>query len=406
MQLKQISATTQVLLGNADPNNAGQITFITSGMTANCKAIPKLRPEGTGTADLIAVPYTNLGTGTSIAAGTAITADGAYQVSSAGPEVLLDATYTSGTAATVWYWITNGGSGSGGGGGGGAVTIANGADTALGSTTDAAQIDYTQTATLIALTKGISEVLQGTGAGAVVPVKQQDASGNVQPAGDVAGRALFVQAQGEIADASSATGISSVIIGGTDASGLARTASNILLSSAPTSTSQYGLATYSQVAAVGNANTVHPIGSGQNLGDAGNGSNYLAVVEGQWNEVTFDRRRGNTQIQLLSSAVHTTATSADQINYNGRALHMVVNITAGAGSVTIALNGKEIGGTTYYPIIPTSSGLSGVTQTVFRVGQGLTAGTTTFNDFIPRTFNVVYTVTGTLTFSIGYNLLS
>lgn len=49
--------------------------------------------------------------------------------------------------------------GSGGGGGGGPVTIADGADVSLGAKGDAAQIDPTQSASLIAFTKGMQTEL-------------------------------------------------------------------------------------------------------------------------------------------------------------------------------------------------------------------------------------------------------
>lgn len=403
-----IAVTGQYIIDTPAEHSAGTVTLITSGLTANCSIIPKYRPTGTGTTLLTAVPYTNLNTDASVAAGTPITVDGSYRLDFAGPEIILDATVTSGSAS-IYQWTVEGGSGSGSGGGGGGV---GGAITSidLGVKADAAVIDYTASASLIALTKGISEVLQGTGAGAVVPVKQQDGSGNVQPAGDVPGRALFVQAQGEIVDGSSATGVSSLIAGGIDSSGNARTFQNILLNSAPTSTSQYGLVTYSQVAAVGSANAVHAIGSGQNLGDGGNGSNYLAVVEGQFNGTSFDRRYGNVAITTLASAARTTTqTSADLINYNGRFLHVILNVTsAGTGSITLTINGKDGASSTYYPLL-VGAAVTTNSQNIYRVGVGLTsAANSVANDFVPRTFQLIVTANNanTMTYSLGYNLLN
>lgn len=411
MQRLQISATTQYLLGNADPNNAGQITIITSGLSANCSVIPKIRPEGTGTTTLKAVPYTNVGTGTTVAAGTAITADGTYQITATGPEVLLDATYTSGNPAIIYYWITNGGSGSGGsGGGGGAVTIANGADTALGSTTDAAIIDYTQTGTLLAFQKGIVELLSGTGAGAVVPVRVQDGSGNTQPAGDVAGRAIFTQVQGEIADASSATGVSSVIIGGTDAGGLARTASNILVSSTPTSTSQYGIVTYSSLAGLSSANVVRPLVTASGFTPGGSAAQTITVVPVRAvTSSTYEQEYNNPNVTLLSSSARTTTqTSADQTNFNHTKLVVVLDVTAGTTpALTLTINGKDAASGKYYNLL-TGLAVATVSTNVYTLALGVTVvANATVNAFVPRLFQIVVTAGNgnSITYSVGYSLV-
>lgn len=409
MQSIIIATTTQYLLGGTDPGAGSLITFKTVGLTGTCSVIPKVRKPGDGTSNLIAIPYTNVNTGLTVAAGTAITADGVYQIPATGPENILDATVSSGTATIVWWTVEGGvsGGGAGGGGGtGGAVTSVDGGIVTLGTIADAAVT--TGVGTINAHIRGINTLLSGGGGGGPVPVIVQDPTLTyTQPTGDALGaRAIHISANGEVAAGSSGASLSPIMVGTLDASGNVQYLPMALLNAAPNITTQNAPVVKSVIAANGSANVVNLIGSGQNLGDAGNGSNYLATVMGLWNEVTFDRRRGNTQVQLLSSAVHTTATSADLINYNGRALHLVVNITAGAGSMTLAINGKEIGGATYYPLVPTSSALSGVTQTVFKIGQSLTAGTNIVNDFLPRTFQVVYTVTGSLTFSIGYNILS
>lgn len=135
MQQIIIAATTQYALGGTDPSAGSTITFKTVGLTGTCSVIPKIRKPGDGATNLIAVPYTNLGTDVTVAAGTAITADGLYQIPATGPENILDATVSSGTATISW-WITEGmgGGASGGGGGvGGAVTVTSGSIQILGN---------------------------------------------------------------------------------------------------------------------------------------------------------------------------------------------------------------------------------------------------------------------------------
>jgi hypothetical protein len=58
--------------------------------------------------------------------------------------------------------VATSGGGGGGGGGGGAVTIANGADTAEGTTTDSAATDSTSAWTVVSLLKGLFSKLSGS----------------------------------------------------------------------------------------------------------------------------------------------------------------------------------------------------------------------------------------------------
>lgn len=103
-------------------------------------------------------PYLNRSTGATVADGTPITADGIYEFSTNG--CLLGMNVTAVTGSYKCYVTPlegpSGINGGGGGGSGGAVTIANGADVALGSTTDAPVTTATSAAaTAISLLKGI-----------------------------------------------------------------------------------------------------------------------------------------------------------------------------------------------------------------------------------------------------------
>lgn len=413
MQSIIIAATTQYSLGGTDPGAGSLITFKTVGLTASCSVIPKIRKPGDGTSNLIAVPYTNVNTGLTVAAGTAITADGAYEITATGPENILDATVSAGTATISWWTVeggVGGGGSSGGGGTGGAVTSVDGGIVSIGSKADAAIIDYTQSGSLIAFTKGISEVLQGTGAGAVVPVKQQDASGNVQPAGDVAGRALFVQAQGEVADGSSATGVSSLIIGGTDTGGLARTAANILLSTTPTSTSSYGISTYSSLAGLSSANVVRPLVTASGFTPGGSAAQTITVVPCRAvTSSTYEQEYNNLNVTLLSSSARTTTqTSADQTNFNHTKLVVVLDVTAGTTpALTVTINGKDAGSGKYYNLL-TGASVSTVSTNIYTIAIGMTpVANTTVSALLPRLFQIVVTAGNgnSITYSVGYSLV-
>lgn len=407
-----ITATGQVSLQTVSLGETGIIVFQFISSGASYSIIPRGRiMRAPATAPFYALPYASEPNTSTTPSGTPITSDGIYYVNASGLEVILDATVTT-PSVSVYYWplLGPGGGVGGGGGGGGAVTIANGADTALGSTTDAAQIDYTQTATLIALTKGISEVLQGTGAGAVVPVKQQDAAGNVQPAADVSARALFVQAQGEVADASSATGVSSLIIGGTDTGGLARTAANILLSTTPTSTSSYGISTYSSLAGLSSANVVRPLVTASGFSPGGSAAQTLTVVPVRAvTSSTYEQEYNNLNVTLLSSSARTTTqTSADQTNFNHTKLIVILDVTAGTTpSLVLTVNGKAVGASKYYNIL-TAVAVTSVSTNVYTIALGVTpVANVDINRFLPRLFQIVVTAGNgnSITYSVDYSLV-
>lgn len=413
MQSIIIATTTQYPLGGTDPGAGSLITFKTVGLTGTCSVIPKVRKPGDGTSNLVAIPYTNANTGLTVAAGTAITADGVYQIPATGPENLLDATVSSGTATIVWWTVEGGvsGGGAGGGGGtGGAVTSVDGGLVTLGAIADASAT--TGTGTVNAHLRGIATLLSGGGGGGPVPVIVQDPTLTyTQPTGDALGaRAIHVSANGEVAAGSSGASLSPIMVGTLDASGNVQYLPMALLNAAPNITTQNAPVVKSVIAANGAANVVNLIGSGQNLGDNGNGANYLAVVEGQWNGTSFDRRYGNLPITTLASSARTTTQiSADLVNYNGRFIHVIVNVTsAGTGSITLTINGKDPASATYYPLL-VGAAITTNSQNVYRIGVGLTAAANSVaNDFVPRIFQFVVTANNanTMTYSLGYNLLN
>lgn len=128
-----------------------------------------------------------------------------------------------------------------------------------------------------------------------------------------------------------------------------------------------------------------------------------------FNETTWDRRRGNTDITLLASAARTTTqSSADLVNYNADALKVVVDITAfTAGSLTITIDGKDTASGKYVNLL-TSTALAAVATTTLQVGPVIAASANLIAlAYMPRVFRIVATVgdATSITYSIGYHLV-
>ena len=72
-----------------------------------------------------------------------------------------------------------------------------------------------------------------------------------------------------------------------------------------------------------------------------------------YNGATLDRLRSNVESTLLASAARTaTANSADQTNYNGKGVIVVINVTVeGAATLTLTIQGKDSISGNYYDII-------------------------------------------------------
>jgi hypothetical protein len=87
----------------------------------------------------------------------------------------------------------------------------------------------------------------------------------------------------------------------------------------------------------------------------------------------------------------------------GKSVLLLVNLSAGAGSLVVQVNGDSAEG--YSWGILTSSSLSGTGTTVLRISPDLSASANvTAKDIVPPTVQVVATVTGTLTYGIDASL--
>lgn len=145
---------------------------------------------------------------------------------------------------------------------------------------------------------------------------------------------------------------------------------------------------------------------------SGNGTIGIVVLGHNllFNGGSWDRARGNFDATVLASAARTaTVASADQTNYNGRGLHLVIDVTAitATPSVTFTIQGKDELSGEYYTILA-SAAITGTGTTVLRVFPGATAaGNTVANDILPRIWrvNAVHADSDSITYSVGASII-
>lgn len=128
-----------------------------------------------------------------------------------------------------------------------------------------------------------------------------------------------------------------------------------------------------------------------------------------WNGGSWDRQRGNIEVTLLASSARTTTqTSADIVNYNNVRLVVVLDVTsAGTGSITLSINGKDSASGKYYTILAGTAVTSNGT-TRYRVGPDLASSANSIaQDYLPRVLQIVVTANNanSVTYSVGYCLV-
>jgi hypothetical protein len=148
-------------------------------------------------------------------------------------------------------------------------------------------------------------------------------------------------------------------------------------------------------------------------GDAASNSfNSLAIMSSGrvYNGSTWDRQRNNEEATLLASAARTTTqTGADITNYQGNSgLIVVLDVTsAGTGSITLSIEGKDSASGKYYTILSGSAVTTNSTNR-YRVGPTLAAAANSVaQDYLPRVFRIVVTANNanSITYSVGYCLV-
>lgn len=121
---------------------------------------------------------------------------------------------------------------------------------------------------------------------------------------------------------------------------------------------------------------------------------------------------GNSDSTISSLvAASTNGNSADIINYSGRGVQLVIDITAITGTTPVLIatvQGKDIASGKYYTLL-TSAALSTVSTNLLTVYPGApTTANVSVPQVLPRTFRVLYTITGTapaVTATIGASVI-
>lgn len=129
-----------------------------------------------------------------------------------------------------------------------------------------------------------------------------------------------------------------------------------------------------------------------------------------YNEATWDRLRGNTEVTILASAARTaTISSADLTNYNARGVIITIDVTAdpGTASVTPTVEIKDSVGA-LYDVIMSMTAVAAVGTFVYVIYPStLTAAangiTQILQNPLPRTWRVTMTAADaeSLTYSIS-----
>ena len=96
----------------------------------------------------------------------------------------------------------------------------------------------------------------------------------------------------------------------------------------------------------------------------------------RYNESTWDRERGNTEITLLASAARTaTLSSADQTNYNARGIIITIDVTSitDTPSITLAIQHRDSIGGNYETLFLTTTAITATGVQPFIVYPGVAA---------------------------------
>jgi hypothetical protein len=149
-------------------------------------------------------------------------------------------------------------------------------------------------------------------------------------------------------------------------------------------------------------------------GDAGN--THWTTSELLFNGASYDHKRGNIELTLLASAARTSTTaSADQTNYNGTRIQVILNVTANASvaGIQLQIQGKDPISGNYFYLTPAPSAVTGTGTFVYELcpgepvgaaGAGITQRT---SGVLPRTFrvNVTHGDASSVTYSVAAALL-
>lgn len=118
----------------------------------------------------------------------------------------------------------------------------------------------------------------------------------------------------------------------------------------------------------------------------------------------------NQNLSIFASAVRAASVnSADQKNYRGRGVQVVIDMTAvpTVETVTFTIEGKDEISGKYYTILA-STAIVAVSTVILRVYPGIVvAANLSANDALPADWRVkaTHSASGNFTYSVGANLL-
>jgi hypothetical protein len=121
----------------------------------------------------------------------------------------------------------------------------------------------------------------------------------------------------------------------------------------------------------------------------------------------------NRDVTVLASAARiATVNSADLTNYNGRGVHVILDVTSvtATPTITLVIQGKDPVSGSYYDILRASGAtiISATGLTVFKVYPGITAlAGGAANDVLPRIWRVrvEHADADSITYSVGAEVI-
>jgi hypothetical protein len=140
-------------------------------------------------------------------------------------------------------------------------------------------------------------------------------------------------------------------------------------------------------------------------------NSLIGVSFGQaYNGTSWDRVRGNMDTAALINAAGATTnqTSADQTNYNGRGVQVVLDMTnVGTGSVTITIQGKDAASGKYYPLLVGAAVTTNGTNVYTVYPAALATANVSANAPLPRVWRVLVAanVANAATYTVGASVI-
>jgi|SRR3569833_485349 len=123
----------------------------------------------------------------------------------------------------------------------------------------------------------------------------------------------------------------------------------------------------------------------------------------------IENTRVNQDVTLLASAARTTTqTGSDITNLSANTLVVCLDVTtAGTGSVTILIEGKDAASGKYRTLLQ-GAAVTTVTTNYYKVGPTIAASANAIaQEYLPTTFRITVTANNanSVTYSVGYSLL-